>query len=64
MYQVVYCVAKTSNSYIKAIFNANDQTKQKTLITKISEFDMHYRLYIYGYKKLVKMKDKVYWELC
>lgn len=61
---VIHRVAQISNGDIKAIFNVDDKSEQEHLMETIRKLDKHYSLYIDGHKKLVKMKDKAFWELC
>ena len=61
---VIHRVAQISNGDIKAIFNVDDKSEQENLMETIRRLDKHYSLYIDGHKKLVKMKDKAFWELC
>jgi DNA phosphorothioation-dependent restriction protein DptH len=61
---VIHRVAQISNGDIKAIFNVDDKSEQENLMETIRKLDKHYSLYIDGQKKLVKMKDKAFWELC
>lgn len=61
---VIHRVAQISNGDIKAIFNVDDKSEQEHLMETIRKLNKHYSLYIDGHKKLVKMKDKAFWELC
>jgi DNA phosphorothioation-dependent restriction protein DptH len=61
---VIHRVAQISNGDIKAIFNVDDKSEQEHLMETVRKLDKHYSLYIDGHKKLVKMKDKAFWELC
>ena len=61
---VIHRVAQISNGDIKAIFNIDDKSEQEHLMETIRKLNKHYSLYIDGHKKLVKMKDKAFWELC
>ena len=60
---VIHRVAQISNGDIKAIFNVDDKSEQEHLMETVRKLDKHYSLYIDGHKKLVKMKDKAFWEI-
>ncbi|EHU1617389.1 ATP-binding protein, partial [Acinetobacter baumannii] len=61
---VIHRVAQIKASDISALFNITNKGDQDKLMEKIRQLDKHYSLYIDGHKKLVKMKDKAFWELC
>ncbi|CEO42016.1 DNA phosphorothioation-dependent restriction protein DptH [Photobacterium kishitanii] len=60
---VVHRVAKIKAQDIKAIFSVNEKAEQESLMETINKLDKHYSLYIDGAKKIVKMRDKAFWEL-
>lgn len=60
---VVHRVAKIKPQDIKAIFSVNDKPEQEKLMETINKLEKHFSLYIDGNKKIVKMRDKPFWEL-
>ena len=60
---VIHRVAEIRNADIKAIFNIDDKGEQENLMESIRKLEKHYSLYIDGEKKVVKMRDKAFWEL-
>ncbi|WP_313483868.1 ATP-binding protein, partial [Acinetobacter variabilis] len=61
---VVHRVAQIKNADISALFNVTNKADQESLMETIRTLDKHYSLYIDGKKKVIKMKDKAFWELC
>lgn len=60
---VIHRVAKIRPQELKAMFGVNDKNDQERLMETINKLDKHYSLYIDGAKKIVKMRDKAFWEL-
>jgi DNA phosphorothioation-dependent restriction protein DptH len=60
---IIHRVAKIKPQDIKAIFSINEKAEQEKVMETINKLDKHYSLYIDGAKKLVKMRDKAFWEL-
>ena len=61
---VVHRVAGISNPDTKLIFNIDDKSKQDDLREAIGKLEKHHSIYVDGDKKIIKMKDKAFWELC
>ncbi|WP_114827096.1 DNA phosphorothioation-dependent restriction protein DptH, partial [Vibrio cholerae] len=60
---VIHRVAKIRPQELKAMFGVNDKNDQERLMETINKLDKHYSLYIDGAKKIVKMRDRAFWEL-
>ncbi|MBY7809521.1 DNA phosphorothioation-dependent restriction protein DptH [Vibrio fluvialis] len=60
---VIHRVAKIRPQELKAMFGVNDRNEQERLMETINKLDKHYSLYIDGAKKIVKMRDRAFWEL-
>ncbi|MBF4438497.1 hypothetical protein ERJ77_29215, partial [Vibrio anguillarum] len=60
---VIHRVAKIRPQDLKAMFSVNDKNEQERLMETINKLDKHYSLYIDGAKKIVKMRDRAFWEL-
>lgn len=60
---VIHRVAKIRPQELKAMFGVNDKNEQERLMETINKLDKHYSLYIDGAKKIVKMRDRAFWEL-
>lgn len=60
---VVHRVSQISNQDIKSLFNKDDKSEQEYLMKTIRELEKHHSLYVNGDKKVVKIKDKAFWEL-
>ena len=60
---IIHRVAEIRNADIKAIFNIDDKSEQENLMEAIRKLEKHYSLYIDGGKKLIKMRDKAFWEI-
>jgi DNA phosphorothioation-dependent restriction protein DptH len=60
---VIHRVAKIRPQELKAMFGVNEKAEQEKLMETINKLDKHYSLYIDGAKKIVKMRDKAFWEL-
>jgi DNA phosphorothioation-dependent restriction protein DptH len=60
---VVHRVARLKPQDLKAIFSVNEKAEQDRLMETINKLDKHYSLYIDGAKKVVKMRDRAFWEL-
>ena len=60
---VIHRVSEIKNADIKAVFNIDDKGEQESLMGQIRQLDKHYSLYINGNKKVLKMRDKAFWEL-
>lgn len=60
---IIHRVAKIKPQDIKAIFSINEKAEQEKVMETINKLEKHYSLYIDGAKKLVKMRDKAFWEL-
>ncbi|MHA8115465.1 DNA phosphorothioation-dependent restriction protein DptH [Kosakonia cowanii] len=60
---VIHRVSEIKNADIKAVFNVDDKGEQEVLMGQIRQLDKHFSLYIDGNKKVVKMRDKAFWEL-
>jgi DNA phosphorothioation-dependent restriction protein DptH len=60
---VVHRVSEIKNADIKAIFNKDDKSEQESLMETVRKLDKHYSLYIDGDKRVLKIKDKPFWEL-
>ncbi|GGA93447.1 DNA phosphorothioation-dependent restriction protein DptH [Agarivorans gilvus] len=60
---VIHRVAKLKPQDLKAIFSVNEKAEQEKLMETINKLEKHYSLYIDGAKKIVKMRDKAFWEL-
>lgn len=60
---VIHRVSKLKPQDIKAIFSINDKAEQERVMETINKLEKHYSLYIDGAKKLVKMRDKAFWEI-
>ena len=56
-------MSEIKNADIKAVFNVDDKGEQEVLMGQIRQLDKHFSLYIDGNKKVVKMRDKAFWEL-
>ena len=61
---IIHRVSQIKNQDIKSIFNKDDKHEQESLMKSIRELDKHYSLYVDGDKKITKIKDKAFWELC
>ncbi|MGF1742046.1 DNA phosphorothioation-dependent restriction protein DptH [Vibrio profundum] len=60
---VIHRVAKIRPQELKAMFGVNEKAEQEKLMETINKLEKHYSLYIDGAKKIVKMRDKAFWEL-
>ncbi len=60
---VVHRVSKIKPQDIKAIFGVNEKAEQERLMESINKLEKHYSFYIDGDKKVVKMRDRAFWEL-
>lgn len=60
---VIHRVAKIRPQELKAIFGVNEKAEQEKLMETINKLEKHYSLYIDGAKKIVKMRDRAFWEL-
>ncbi|MCU8179285.1 DNA phosphorothioation-dependent restriction protein DptH [Vibrio vulnificus] len=60
---VIHRVAKIRPQELKAIFCVNEKAEQEKLMETINKLEKHYSLYIDGAKKIVKMRDRAFWEL-
>ncbi|ENK2927318.1 DNA phosphorothioation-dependent restriction protein DptH [Vibrio vulnificus] len=60
---VIHRVAKIRPQELKAMFGVNDKNDQERLMETINKLDKHYSLYIDGAKKIVKMRDRAFWEI-
>lgn len=60
---VIHRVAKIKTQDIKAIFSVNEKAEQERLMENINKLEKHYSFYIDGAKKIVKMRDRAFWEL-
>jgi DNA phosphorothioation-dependent restriction protein DptH len=60
---VIHRVAEIKNADVKAIFNKDDKAEQEQLMEVVRKLDKHFSLYIDGEKRVVKMRDKAFWEL-
>ncbi|MGL5251393.1 MAG: ATP-binding protein, partial [Enterovibrio sp.] len=60
---VIHRVAKIKPQELKAMFGVNEKSEQEKLMETINKLEKHYSLYIDGAKKIVKMRDKAFWEL-
>ncbi|GAB2664246.1 DNA phosphorothioation-dependent restriction protein DptH [Vibrio panuliri] len=60
---VVHRVAKIRPQELKAMFGVNEKAEQEKLMETINKLEKHYSLYIDGAKKIVKMRDRAFWEL-
>lgn len=60
---VIHRVAKIRPQDLKAMFGVNDKNEQERLMETINKLDKHYSLYIDGAKKIVKMRDRAFWEI-
>ncbi|MBY8023701.1 DNA phosphorothioation-dependent restriction protein DptH [Vibrio fluvialis] len=60
---VIHRVAKIRPQELKAMFGVNDKSEQERLMETINKLDKHYSLYIDGAKKIVKMRDRAFWEI-
>ncbi|AJR09782.1 DNA phosphorothioation-dependent restriction protein DptH [Photobacterium gaetbulicola] len=60
---VIHRVAKIRPQELKAMFGVNEKAEQEKLMETINKLDKHYSLYIDGAKKIVKMRDRAFWEL-
>ncbi|OXX23296.1 DNA phosphorothioation-dependent restriction protein DptH [Vibrio sp. V08_P9A1T1] len=60
---VIHRVAKIRPQELKAMFGVNDRNEQERLMETINKLDKHYSLYIDGAKKIVKMRDRAFWEI-
>ncbi|MDN3647575.1 DNA phosphorothioation-dependent restriction protein DptH [Reinekea marina] len=60
---VVHRVSQIKNQDIKSLFNIDDKIEQERLMNEIRGLKKHYSLYVNGEKKLIKIKDKAFWEL-
>ncbi|WP_421550600.1 DNA phosphorothioation-dependent restriction protein DptH [Kluyvera intermedia] len=60
---VIHRVSEIKNTDIKSVFNIDDKTEQDSLMGQIRQLDKHFSLYIDGDKKVMKMRDKAFWEL-
>lgn len=60
---VIHRVAEIKNSEVKALFNKDDKADQEKLMEEIRRLEKHYSLYVDGDKKIVKMRDRAFWEL-
>lgn len=60
---VIHRVSEIKNTDIKSVFNIDDKTEQESLMGQIRQLDKHFSLYIDGDKKVMKMRDKAFWEL-
>jgi DNA phosphorothioation-dependent restriction protein DptH len=60
---VIHRVAKIKPQDLKAMFSVNEKAEQEKLMETINKLEKHYSLYIDGAKKIVKMRDRAFWEL-
>lgn len=60
---IVHRVSQIKNQDIKSIFNKDDKTGQDHLMTSIRGLEKHHSLYVDGDKRIIKIKDKAFWEL-
>ncbi|MGV3002494.1 DNA phosphorothioation-dependent restriction protein DptH [Vibrio sp. E150_018] len=60
---VIHRVAKIRPQELKAMFGVNERAEQEKLMETINKLEKHYSLYINGAKKIVKMRDRAFWEL-
>ncbi|MGR5511876.1 DNA phosphorothioation-dependent restriction protein DptH [Vibrio diabolicus] len=60
---VIHRVAKIRPQELKAMFGVNEKAEQEKLMETINKLEKHYSLYIDGAKKIVKMRDRAFWEL-
>ncbi|NOI23450.1 DNA phosphorothioation-dependent restriction protein DptH [Vibrio mediterranei] len=60
---VIHRVAKIKSQELKAMFGVNEKAEQEKLMETINKLEKHYSLYIDGAKKIVKMRDRAFWEL-
>ncbi|MDT8868515.1 DNA phosphorothioation-dependent restriction protein DptH [Vibrio fluvialis] len=60
---VIHRVAKIRPQELKAMLGVNDRNEQERLMETINKLEKHYSLYIDGAKKIVKMRDRAFWEL-
>ncbi|MCX2982872.1 DNA phosphorothioation-dependent restriction protein DptH [Halieaceae bacterium IMCC14734] len=60
---VIHRVSQIKNQDIKSLFNKDDKSEQEHLMKTIRGLDKHYSLYVDGDKKVVKIKDRAFWEL-
>ncbi|WP_246386643.1 DNA phosphorothioation-dependent restriction protein DptH [Litorivivens lipolytica] len=60
---IVHRVSQIKGQDIKALFNKDDKPEQESLMAAIRGLDKHFSLYVNGDKKIVKIKDKAFWEL-
>lgn len=60
---VIHRVAKIRPQELKAMFAVNEKAEQEKLMESINKLEKHYSLYIDGAKKIVKMRDRAFWEL-
>ncbi|ENO1793567.1 DNA phosphorothioation-dependent restriction protein DptH [Vibrio alginolyticus] len=60
---VIHRVAKIRPQELKAMFGVNEKAEQEKLMETINKLEKHFSLYIDGAKKIVKMRDRAFWEL-
>jgi DNA phosphorothioation-dependent restriction protein DptH len=60
---VIHRVAEIKNADVKALFNKDDKADQEKIMEEIRKLEKHFSLYIDGDKRVVKMRDKAFWEL-
>ncbi len=60
---VIHRVAKIRPQELKAMFAVNEKAEQEKLMETINKLEKHYSLYIDGAKKIVKMRDRAFWEI-
>lgn len=60
---VIHRVSQLKNNDIKALFNKDDRQEQEHLMKVIRELEKHFSLYVNGDKKVIKIRDKAFWEL-
>jgi len=60
---VVHRVSEIKNADIKAIFNKDEKSEQESLMETVRKLEKHYSLYVDGEKRVLKIRDKAFWEL-
>ena len=60
---IVHRVSQIKAQDIKSLFNKDDRADQDYLMTSIRELDKHFSLHVNGDKKVLKIRDKAFWEL-
>lgn len=61
---VIHRVSEIKNADIKAVFNVDDKGEQESLMGQIRQLEKHFSLYVDGDKRVKKMRDWAFWELC